>query len=91
MKRVLIIDATGCRYCPAIEFGPDGLFECGVLHKSFSDAMSIQISNPKTARGVRPFWCPLKDLPEYKMDWSSKEDSYEAGWNDVLDAIGAER
>lgn len=35
----------------------------------------------------KPTWCPLKDLPDYKMDWSGGE-SYEAGWNDLLDLIG---
>lgn len=90
MKKVLIIDDHGCRYCPCVSTGPDGVDGCKRMRKLFSDGLRIQINNPKTATDVRPIWCPLKDLPKHKMDWSGNEFSYESGWNDVLDIIGGD-
>lgn len=82
MKKVVSFDdPKSCRWCPVRNETIEG---CNVAKRPFSEAMQIQIRNGESCQ---PTWCPLKDLPDYKMDWSGGE-SYEAGWNDVLDAIG---
>lgn len=82
-KRVLIFDEpTSCRKCPCINGTGEA---CNAARRPFSEGTKIQIRNGDKCR---PLWCPAKDLPDYKMDWSD-EQGYESGWNDVLDAIGA--
>lgn len=87
-KVVLVMDAPkNCGSCPCVD-SVDGISTwCSVTHVTLSKSMEILIS-----RGVefRPSSCPLKDMPEYKMDWSG-EHSYESGFNDALDAIGGSR
>ncbi len=81
MRKVIVIDdPKTCRKCPAM----NSALACNAAKRPFSEAMQIQIRNGESCQ---PTWCPLKDLPDYKMDWSGGE-SYEAGWNDVLDLIG---
>ena len=85
-KKILVInDPIVCRSCPC--FGvtaEDSHIFCEAARREFRDGSRAVIFNGDR---FRPEWCPLKDLPDYKMDWSGGE-SYEAGWNDVLDLIG---
>ena len=86
-KKILVIDdPMVCRNCPCFEIVEDGLGSpfCEAAHRTFRPGSHTVIFNGDR---FRPEWCPLKDLPDYKMDWSGGE-SYEAGWNDVLDLIG---
>ena len=83
-KKVLVIDdPKTCRYCPACGHMKEN---CKAVRRMFADSAQPLIMH---SDNYKPTWCPLKDLPEYKMDWSS-EQSYESGWNDVLDLIGGD-
>ena len=82
MRKVIVIDdPKTCRKCPSCQ---DMAMTCGAAHRMFADSAQPLIVK---SDNYKPTWCPLKDLPDYKMDWSGGE-SYEAGWNDLLDAIG---
>jgi len=39
-------------------------------------------------RGQKPSWCPIKPMPERKIEWDEDEPSYYAmGWNECLEEI----
>lgn len=82
-KLLLIDDPKTCRKCMVFR-DYCGVKICKAAHKKFTDSAITLLCK---SDNYKPTWCPLKDLPEYKMDWSS-EQSYESGWNDVLDLIG---
>ena len=87
MKQVLVIDKPkNCSYCPCLDdLQADN---CRATGKEFAKGARIQMEKdlPYT-----PSWCPLRDLPEHKMDWRNGDFGYESGWNDVLDLIGGTR
>ncbi len=81
MKVVAIFDKPiGCHRCPMMSKE----MACNLVRKPFDEARVLQIR--KGCEG-RPLWCPLRELPAFKMDWNDGN-SYEAGWNDALDVIG---
>lgn len=90
-KLLKIKNFKGCRMCPVNVWDEKGhIVACGGVERRFSDGLQIQINSEKAFYDVYPAWCPLVDIPEYKLDWSGG-DSYEAGWNDVLDLIGGDK
>lgn len=83
MKKVIVMDdPKTCRHCP---FCQDMATVCVAIRRMFADSAQPLILR---SDNYKPAWCPLRDLPEHKMDWRSGEDGYESGWNDVLDLIG---
>ena len=84
MKKVLIIDEPkNCSYCPCLDdLQADN---CRATGKKFTEGARIQMEKDLP---YIPSWCPLRDLPEHKMDWRNGDFGYESGWNDVLDLIG---
>ena len=90
-KLLRIKNFKGCRTCLANVYDTEGkVVACGSVERHFSEGLAIQINSEKAFYDVYPAWCPLVDIPEYKMDWNG-EKSYEAGWNDVLDLIGGDK
>lgn len=83
-KSVLIIDKPkNCSYCPCLDdLQADN---CRATGKEFTEGARIQMEKDLP---YIPSWCPLRDLPEHKMDWRNGVAGYESGWNDVLDLIG---
>lgn len=83
-KSVLIIDKPkNCYWCPCIDNLQ--MDNCVAAERQFTSAARIQMDKDMD---YRPSWCPLRDLPDYKMDWRNGSDGYESGWNDCLDKIG---
>jgi len=86
-KVVLVFDKPEmCRDCPcfdSVSFEP----YCYAADRGFDDSEKALIKNGKR---YKPLFCPLVDMPKYKpFFWS--DDSYEAGWNDALDAVGGSK
>lgn len=83
MSQVAIFnDFDSCRECPCMSYNRRG---CKAARKHFNESTMLMIQSGSKGK---PGWCPLKPLPEYKMSWNTDENSYENGWNDVLDSIG---
>jgi len=86
-KSVLIIDnPKNCFDCPCL----DNLQvdRCRATGKEFTEGARIQMEKDLP---YIPSWCPVREMPEYKMDWRAGDGGYESGWNDVLDKIGGTR
>ena len=82
MKAVAIFDMpSSCKKCPAM----NSAMACNIAKRPFSESMVLQILHGDKGR---PGWCPLKSLPEHKLDWRAGENGYESGFNDCLDLIG---
>lgn len=82
MKKVIVIDdPKTCRFCVA--YG--GETWCRAARREFPQSTFALLNR---SDNYKPAWCPLRDLPEHKLDWRSGDDGYESGWNDVLDLIG---
>ena len=81
MKKVIVIDdPKTCRNCIA-----RGTRLCLVAGKAFPESAYTLMDKSDS---YKPPWCPLRDLPEHKLDWRAGENGYESGWNDGLDLIG---
>lgn len=84
-KSVLIIDKPkNCLECPCIGTR-GGEWCCEATGKPYTRSQEIML---KKYEPFRPGFCPLREMPEYKMDWRAGSDGYESGWNDCLDKIG---
>lgn len=84
MKKVIVFDNQNC--CNFCNFANFVTYSCMAAKREFSNGLRIQLDKGDK---VTPLWCPAKELPEYKMQW--EDNSYEAGWNDLLDLIGGNR
>ena len=81
MKKVLVIDdPKTCRNC----FACAGEI-CKAANRKFPESGSVLLEK---CDNYCPIWCPLRDMPEHKMDWRAGDGGYESGWNDCLDKIG---
>lgn len=87
-KVVLVFDKPdNCVTCPCLG-QLDGVALCDATGEAFSNSQAIMLlKNVEFA----PSWCPLKPLPAYRLDWTKDANSYGAGFNDCLDAIGGAR
>lgn len=81
-KRVLVIDDPRvCRKCPC--FSTTGEYTiCEAAQKRFREGSYAVLFNGDR---FRPKWCPMVDMPDKLFSWS--DDSFEAGWNAVLEAM----
>lgn len=91
MKKVLVIEEPkNCLECPCIGTSGgigtrSGEWCCEAAGKIYTRSQVIML---KTYEPFRPGFCPLRDLPDYKLDWRAGDGGYESGWNDCLDKIG---
>ena len=87
-KSVLIIDKPkNCLECPCIGIR-GGEWCCEATGKPYTRSQEIML---KKYEPFRPGFCPLRDMPDYMLDWRAGADGYESGWNDVFDKIGGSR
>ena len=88
-KSVIVMETPeSCDQCLCVamvridgEYLPHG---CKPAGRHFSSSSVIGM---KKGSSFRPGWCPLRDLPEYKLDWRNGDGGYESGWNDCLDKV----
>lgn len=87
-KSVLVIEEPeSCVDCACLGF-IDYEAYCQATDNGFSNSFKIML---KKNMPVKPSWCPLRPLPDYRMDWTKDANSYGAGFNDCLDLIGGAR
>lgn len=85
-KKVIVVDdPKTCRCCPVFHIVTADRYMCDAVRKMFPESAHSLLAK---SDNYKPAWCPMRDLPEPKLDWRSGENGYESGWNDLLDLIG---
>lgn len=90
-KAVLVMDdiPESCGECPFCR----GLNECKVKKYLVRDRLcTIFTVDAQIMEGGKPYWCPLRELPEKIPELKSGYESinrtlHREGWNDCLDRI----
>ena len=87
-KAVLVMDMPeDCKQCVFCR----GLNACKLKKYLVRDKIcTVYTVDKQIMEGGKPYWCPLRELPEKKIGNSymnSKEKGIVEGWNACLDAI----
>jgi len=84
-KAVIVFDMPeNCWDCPCFS-STSGEMYCAAARHGFTRSMEVML---KKYVPFLPGFCPVREMPEYKMDWRAGDGGYESGWNDCLDKIG---
>lgn len=87
-KAVIVIDKPeNCWDCPCFS-STSGEMYCVAARRGFTRSQEVTL---KKYIPFLPGFCPVREMPEYKMDWRAGDGGYESGWNDCLDKIGGAR
>lgn len=86
-KAVFLMDmpesCLDCQFCIELDEGIEAV--CSLIADPYDDSLFREID--KDYCQGKPYWCPLKPIPEkFKFD-SLINGTYEEGWNDCLDEI----
>lgn len=87
-KAVLVMDymPESCKQCVFCR----GLNACKLKKYLVGDRIfTVYTVDKQIMEGGKPYWCPLRELPEYKRQFSDNGNTIEknAGFNECLDKI----